>query len=87
MNELHEWKPLFLAVSQPFHFGVNWNLLSVYSLLEYFRSNTSSVGGAENKGLLGFFKFNRRKSKVRRHSSLMFQQSDIYPIGLANLTP
>ncbi|XP_071253277.1 protein cordon-bleu-like isoform X5 [Salvelinus alpinus] len=31
--------------------------------LEYFRSNTSSVGGAENKGLLGFFKFNRRKSK------------------------
>eukprot|EP00063_Salmo_salar_P081677 XP_014056512.1 PREDICTED: protein cordon-bleu-like isoform X6 [Salmo salar] len=30
---------------------------------EYFRSNTSSVGGAENKGLLGFFKFNRRKSK------------------------
>ncbi|XP_071253276.1 protein cordon-bleu-like isoform X4 [Salvelinus alpinus] len=33
----------------------------IYS--EYFRSNTSSVGGAENKGLLGFFKFNRRKSK------------------------
>uniref|UniRef100_A0AAZ3QYF3 WH2 domain-containing protein n=1 Tax=Oncorhynchus tshawytscha TaxID=74940 RepID=A0AAZ3QYF3_ONCTS len=31
--------------------------------LEYFRSNTSSVGGAENKGLLGFLKFNRRKSK------------------------
>uniref|UniRef100_A0A8C7MMU3 Cordon-bleu WH2 repeat protein n=1 Tax=Oncorhynchus kisutch TaxID=8019 RepID=A0A8C7MMU3_ONCKI len=30
---------------------------------EYFRSNTSSVGGAENKGLLGFLKFNRRKSK------------------------
>uniref|UniRef100_A0A4W5P1E7 Cordon-bleu WH2 repeat protein n=1 Tax=Hucho hucho TaxID=62062 RepID=A0A4W5P1E7_9TELE len=30
---------------------------------EYFRSNTSSVGGAEKKGLLGFFKFNRRKSK------------------------
>ncbi|XP_031644257.1 protein cordon-bleu isoform X5 [Oncorhynchus kisutch] len=31
--------------------------------LEYFRSNTSSVGGAEKKGLLGFLKFNRRKSK------------------------
>nr|XP_046158454.1 protein cordon-bleu-like isoform X6 [Oncorhynchus gorbuscha] len=30
---------------------------------EYFRSNTSSVGGAENKGLLGFLTFNRRKSK------------------------
>ncbi|XP_036800346.1 protein cordon-bleu isoform X5 [Oncorhynchus mykiss] len=30
---------------------------------EYFRSNTSSVGGAEKKGLLGFLKFNRRKSK------------------------
>nr|XP_046158451.1 protein cordon-bleu-like isoform X3 [Oncorhynchus gorbuscha] len=32
--------------------------------LEYFRSNTSSVGGAENKGLLGFLTFNRRKSKM-----------------------
>ncbi|XP_055760387.1 protein cordon-bleu-like isoform X6 [Salvelinus fontinalis] len=31
--------------------------------LEYFCSNTSSVGGAEKKGLLGFLKFNRRKSK------------------------
>ncbi|XP_071032299.1 protein cordon-bleu-like isoform X3 [Oncorhynchus clarkii lewisi] len=31
--------------------------------LEYFRSNTSSVGGVEKKGLLGFLKFNRRKSK------------------------
>ncbi|XP_055760386.1 protein cordon-bleu-like isoform X5 [Salvelinus fontinalis] len=30
---------------------------------EYFCSNTSSVGGAEKKGLLGFLKFNRRKSK------------------------
>ncbi|XP_041737468.1 protein cordon-bleu isoform X3 [Coregonus clupeaformis] len=30
---------------------------------EFFRSHTSSVGGVEKKGLLGFFKFNRRKSK------------------------
>ncbi|XP_071253274.1 protein cordon-bleu-like isoform X2 [Salvelinus alpinus] len=39
--------------------------------LEYFRSNTSSVGGAENKGLLGFFKFNRRKSKTEEQSPTM----------------
>ncbi|XP_029598586.1 protein cordon-bleu isoform X3 [Salmo trutta] len=38
---------------------------------EYFRSNTSSVGGAENKGLLGFFKFNRRKSKTEEQSPTM----------------
>ncbi|KAM9513576.1 protein cordon-bleu-like isoform 3-T10 [Salvelinus alpinus] len=41
----------------------------IYS--EYFRSNTSSVGGAENKGLLGFFKFNRRKSKTEEQSPTM----------------
>uniref|UniRef100_A0A8C7I3Z0 Cordon-bleu WH2 repeat protein n=1 Tax=Oncorhynchus kisutch TaxID=8019 RepID=A0A8C7I3Z0_ONCKI len=39
--------------------------------LEYFRSNTSSVGGAENKGLLGFLKFNRRKSKTEEQSPTM----------------
>uniref|UniRef100_A0A4W5PRW9 Cordon-bleu WH2 repeat protein n=1 Tax=Hucho hucho TaxID=62062 RepID=A0A4W5PRW9_9TELE len=39
--------------------------------LEYFRSNTSSVGGAEKKGLLGFFKFNRRKSKTEEQSPTM----------------
>ncbi|XP_035602079.2 protein cordon-bleu-like isoform X2 [Oncorhynchus keta] len=39
--------------------------------LEYFRSNTSSVSGAENKGLLGFLKFNRRKSKTEEQSPTM----------------
>uniref|UniRef100_A0A8C8CHD0 WH2 domain-containing protein n=1 Tax=Oncorhynchus tshawytscha TaxID=74940 RepID=A0A8C8CHD0_ONCTS len=39
--------------------------------LEYFRSNTSSVGGAEKKGLLGFLKFNRRKSKTEEQSPTM----------------
>ncbi|XP_052350429.1 protein cordon-bleu-like isoform X7 [Oncorhynchus keta] len=38
---------------------------------EYFRSNTSSVGGAEKKGLLGFLKFNRRKSKTEEQSPTM----------------
>nr|XP_046169755.1 protein cordon-bleu-like isoform X2 [Oncorhynchus gorbuscha] len=38
---------------------------------EYFRSNTSSVGGAENKGLLGFLTFNRRKSKTEEQSTTM----------------
>ncbi|KAM9405540.1 protein cordon-bleu-like isoform 7-T8 [Salvelinus alpinus] len=39
--------------------------------LEYFCSNTSSVGGAEKKGLLGFLKFNRRKSKGLSTVSIM----------------
>ncbi|XP_055760382.1 protein cordon-bleu-like isoform X3 [Salvelinus fontinalis] len=39
--------------------------------LEYFCSNTSSVGGAEKKGLLGFLKFNRRKSKTEEQSPTM----------------
>ncbi|XP_071032281.1 protein cordon-bleu-like isoform X2 [Oncorhynchus clarkii lewisi] len=39
--------------------------------LEYFRSNTSSVGGVEKKGLLGFLKFNRRKSKTEEQSPTM----------------
>ncbi|KAM9405536.1 protein cordon-bleu-like isoform 4-T5 [Salvelinus alpinus] len=38
---------------------------------EYFCSNTSSVGGAEKKGLLGFLKFNRRKSKTEEQSPTM----------------
>nr|XP_046158450.1 protein cordon-bleu-like isoform X2 [Oncorhynchus gorbuscha] len=38
---------------------------------EYFRSNTSSVGGAENKGLLGFLTFNRRKSKTEEQLPTM----------------
>ncbi|KAM9405544.1 protein cordon-bleu-like isoform 11-T12 [Salvelinus alpinus] len=38
---------------------------------EYFCSNTSSVGGAEKKGLLGFLKFNRRKSKGLSTVSIM----------------
>ncbi|XP_071032275.1 protein cordon-bleu-like isoform X1 [Oncorhynchus clarkii lewisi] len=38
---------------------------------EYFRSNTSSVGGVEKKGLLGFLKFNRRKSKTEEQSPTM----------------
>ncbi|XP_041758721.1 protein cordon-bleu isoform X3 [Coregonus clupeaformis] len=38
---------------------------------EFFRSHTSSVGGVEKKGLLGFFKFNRRKSKTEEQSPAM----------------
>ncbi|KAI1885670.1 hypothetical protein AGOR_G00206210 [Albula goreensis] len=37
--------------------------------LESFRSNSSSVSGAQKKGLLGLFKFNRRKTKTEEHTS------------------
>ncbi|XP_007232090.3 protein cordon-bleu isoform X3 [Astyanax mexicanus] len=36
---------------------------------ESIRSNTPSTSGGEKKGLLGFFKFNRRKSKTEEQSA------------------
>ncbi|XP_056142941.1 protein cordon-bleu [Lampris incognitus] len=41
-----------------------------------FRSSTSSLGGAEKKGLLGIFKFNRRKSKTEVASMDMDNTDD-----------
>ncbi|XP_072536283.1 protein cordon-bleu isoform X3 [Salminus brasiliensis] len=58
---------------------------------ESLRSNTPSASGVEKRGLLGFFKFNRRKSKTEELSSedmddlddSVMQNTDTYENGMS----
>ncbi|KAJ8288215.1 hypothetical protein COCON_G00008740 [Conger conger] len=44
--------------------------------LESIDSNTLSIGRAQKRGLLGFFKFNRRKTKTDEHTSVDMDTND-----------
>ncbi|KAG5856808.1 hypothetical protein ANANG_G00011820 [Anguilla anguilla] len=44
--------------------------------LESIHSNTLSIGRGQKRGLLGFFKFNRRKTKTEEHTSVDMEADD-----------
>ncbi|XP_064201211.1 protein cordon-bleu isoform X3 [Anguilla rostrata] len=43
---------------------------------ESIHSNTLSIGRGQKRGLLGFFKFNRRKTKTEEHTSVDMEADD-----------
>ncbi|XP_061104080.1 protein cordon-bleu isoform X3 [Conger conger] len=48
----------------------------VLNYSESIDSNTLSIGRAQKRGLLGFFKFNRRKTKTDEHTSVDMDTND-----------
>ncbi|KAJ8415690.1 hypothetical protein AAFF_G00402470 [Aldrovandia affinis] len=43
---------------------------------ESIRSNASSLGGSQKRGLLGLFSFNKRKTKTEEHTSVDMEATD-----------